>query len=74
MQHMARPCRFRPHDRYCGSWYGSSPVATMLHPMKPWTFFLAAVSGWMNRRQQEVTEFLKEEGAVLSAGVSLCDA
>jgi putative transposase len=33
--------------------------------MKPWTFFLAAVAGWMNRRQQEVIEYLKEENRVL---------
>ena len=45
--------------------------ATMLRPMKPWTFFLTAMAGWMNRRQQEVIEYLKEEivaVAVIPAG------
>jgi hypothetical protein len=25
---------------------------------KPWTFFLVAVAGWMNRQQQEVISYL----------------
>jgi len=28
--------------------------------MQPWTFFLTAVAGWMNGRQQEATEFRGE--------------
>ena len=31
----------------------------------PWRFFLVAIAGWMNRRQQEVIEYLKEENRVL---------
>ena len=37
----------------------------MPRPMRPWTFFLAAMAGWMNRRQQEAIEYLKEENRVL---------
>ena len=37
----------------------------MPHSMRPWTFFLTAIAGWMNRRQQEVIEFLKEENRIL---------
>jgi hypothetical protein len=25
---------------------------------KPWTFFLVAIAGWMNRQQQEVIGYL----------------
>jgi transposase InsO family protein len=32
---------------------------------KPWTFFAVALAGWMNRQQQEVIEFLREENRVL---------
>ena len=39
----------------------------MPRPMRPWTFFLAAIAGWMNRRQQEVIEFLKEESRTRSS-------
>jgi len=27
----------------------------------PWQFIVVAVAGWMNRQQQEVIEFLREE-------------
>ena len=32
---------------------------------KPHTFFLVAIAGWMNRRQQDVIEYLKEENKIL---------
>ena len=32
---------------------------------KPWTFFMVALAGWMNRQQQEVIEFLREENRIL---------
>jgi hypothetical protein len=32
---------------------------------KPWQFFMVALAGWMNRQQQEVIEFLREENRVL---------
>jgi hypothetical protein len=32
---------------------------------KPWTFFLVAVAGWMNRQQQQVIEYLREENRIL---------
>src|ERR1043165_9156579 len=36
-------------------------------PMKKysWHFLLVALAGWMNRQQQEVIEYLKEENRVL---------
>jgi len=33
--------------------------------MTPWTFLLAAIAGWMNRRQQQVIEYFREENRVL---------
>ena len=33
--------------------------------LKPWTFFAVALAGWMNRQQQEVIEFLREENRVV---------
>ena len=33
--------------------------------IKPWTFFLVAVAGWMNRQQQEVITYLREENRIL---------
>ena len=32
---------------------------------KPWTFFLVAVAGWMNRQQQDVIDYLREENRIL---------
>jgi hypothetical protein len=32
---------------------------------KPWTFFLVAVAGWMNRQQQQVIEYLRTENSIL---------
>ena len=32
---------------------------------KPWQFFMVALAGWMNRQQQDVIEFLREENRVL---------
>ena len=32
---------------------------------KPWTFFAVALVGWMNRQQQEVIEYLREENRIL---------
>jgi transposase InsO family protein len=32
---------------------------------KPWTFFMVAIAGWMNRQQQEAIEYLREENRVL---------
>jgi hypothetical protein len=26
---------------------------------KPWTFFMVAIAGWMNRQQQEAMEYLR---------------
>ena len=31
----------------------------------PWTFFMVALAGWMNRQQQEVIEYLREENRIL---------
>jgi hypothetical protein len=31
----------------------------------PWTFFLMAIAGWMNRQQQEAIAYLKEENRIL---------
>lgn len=31
----------------------------------PWTFITVAVAGWMNQRQQEAIEYLKEENRIL---------
>jgi len=33
--------------------------------MRLWMFFLVAIAGWMNRRQQEVIEYLREENRIL---------
>ena len=33
--------------------------------IKPWTFFLVAIAGWMNRQQQQVIEYLRTENQVL---------
>jgi hypothetical protein len=33
--------------------------------VKPWTFFVAAIAGWMNRQQQEVIEYLRMENRIL---------
>ena len=32
---------------------------------KPWTFFVVAVAGWMNRQQQEVIQYLRVENQIL---------
>ena len=32
---------------------------------RPWTMFLMMMAGWMNRHQQDVIEFLKEENKIL---------
>ncbi len=32
---------------------------------KPWTFLVVAVAGWINRRQQEAIDYLREENCVL---------
>jgi len=31
----------------------------------PWTFFLVALAGWMNRQQQEVIQYLRVENQIL---------
>jgi putative transposase len=31
----------------------------------PWRFFMVALAGWMNRQQQEVLEYLREENRIL---------
>ena len=33
--------------------------------VKPWTFFAVAIAGWMNRQQQQVIEYLREENNIL---------
>lgn len=35
------------------------PLGTTLRPMRPWTLFLAAVTGWMTCRQQETIDCLR---------------
>jgi hypothetical protein len=32
---------------------------------KPWTFFMVALAGWMNRQQQEAIEYLRTENRIL---------
>ena len=32
---------------------------------KPWTMLLVMMAGWMNRHQQDVIEFLREENKIL---------
>jgi hypothetical protein len=32
---------------------------------KPWQFIVTAIAGWMNREQQEIIAYLKEENRVL---------
>ena len=32
---------------------------------KPWTFFMVAIAGWMNRQQAEVIEYLRQENRIL---------
>jgi len=32
---------------------------------KPWTFFMVAIAGWMNRQQQEAIEYLRMENRIL---------
>jgi hypothetical protein len=32
---------------------------------KPWHFIVVAIAGWMNRQQQQVTEYLRTENQVL---------
>ena len=32
---------------------------------KPWTFFMVAIAGWMNRQQQQVIEYLRLENHIL---------
>jgi len=36
----------------------------------PWQFIVVAIAGWMNRQQQEVIEYLKEENRVLREKLS----
>ena len=31
----------------------------------PWQFIVVAIAGWMNRQQQEVIEYLREENRIL---------
>ena len=31
----------------------------------PWAFITVAIAGWMNRQQQQVIEYLKEENRIL---------
>ena len=33
--------------------------------LKPWTFLLVAVAGWMSREQQQVIDYLREENSIL---------
>jgi hypothetical protein len=52
--------------------------ATRLHKrnhgaMSPWHVVLVALAGWLNREQQKVIEYLKEENRVLSVGESCGD-
>ncbi len=32
---------------------------------RPWTFFMVALAGWMNRQQQDVIAYLREENRIL---------
>ena len=34
-------------------------------PWKPWTFFLVAIAGWMNRQQQDAISYLRVENQIL---------
>ena len=36
---------------------------------KPWTFFMVAIAGWMNRRQQDAISYLKRAALTLEAHV-----
>ena len=46
--------------------FGSSvAIIPTLMTWKPWTFFMVALAGWMNRRQQEVIEYLRTENRIL---------
>ncbi len=40
---------------------------TILLPMTftPWQFIVVAIAGWMNRQQQQVIEYLREENRIL---------
>jgi hypothetical protein len=33
--------------------------------IKPWTFFLVTLAGWMNRQQQQVIDYLRTENQIL---------
>jgi hypothetical protein len=58
------PCRFYP-----------VPLRVLVHPLPilcptgtfssmawtPWHFLVVAISGWMNREQQQVIDYLREE-------------
>lgn len=33
--------------------------------LNPWTIFVAALAGWMNRQQQQAIEYLREENRIL---------
>ena len=39
--------------------------------LDPFRFLLVAVSGWMNQRQLEVIDYLREENRVLAEAVRL---
>jgi len=66
LDHTARLSKFRPTLLLGGLALPMSlALATMPRPMRPWAFFLAAMAGWMNRRQQEAIEFLREENRIL---------
>lgn len=36
----------------------------------PWHFIVAALTGWMNREQQDVIAYLKSEDQILREGLS----
>jgi hypothetical protein len=48
--------------RHCGSKYWVLNTQRVLDPFR---FLLIAVSGWMNHRQLQVIEYLREENRVL---------
>jgi hypothetical protein len=50
--------------RYCGSAVAIMGLNTQ-RVVDPFRFLLIAVSGWMNHRQLQVIEYLREENRVL---------
>src|SRR5438094_8750752 len=50
------------YDRFVGAATIGGKMPRMLHPFQ---FVLVAVAGWMNQRQQQTIEYLREENRVL---------